>query len=65
MGRYVVKRVAYMLVVLVLLSFMLYMIYSLVPANRAYTDAKQELQTLKKGASAAEMDKRFEELYLK
>lgn len=65
MGRYVVKRVAYMLVVLVLLSFLLYLIYSLVPANRAYTDAKAELQTLKKGASAAEMDKRFEELYLK
>ena len=48
MGRYIVKRVAYMLVVLVLLSFMLYLIYSLVPANRAYTDAKQELQTLKR-----------------
>ena len=48
MGKYVLKRIAYMLVVLVLLSFMLYMIYSLVPANRAYTDAKQELQTLKK-----------------
>ena len=64
MGKYIVKRVGYMLVVLVLLSFIMFMIYNLVPSNRAYTDAKAELQTMKKGMSAADMDKRFNDLYL-
>ena len=64
MGKYIVKRVGDMLVVLVLLSFIMFMIYNLVPSNRAYTDAKAELQTMKKGMSAADMDKRFNDLYL-
>lgn len=65
MGRYVVKRIAYMVVVLIILSFLLFLIYNLVPANRAYTDAKAEIATMKKGTSAKDLDKRFNELYLK
>lgn len=65
MARYIIKRIGYMLVVLVLLSFMMFMIYNLVPSNRAYTDAKAELQTMKKGMSAEDMNSRFEDLYLK
>ena len=44
MGKYVVKRIAYMLVVLVILSVIMYLIYSMVPSNRAYTDATNEVK---------------------
>ena len=54
-----------MLLVLVILSFLMFIIYNMVPSNRAYTDAKAEIQTMKKGMSAADMDTRFQELYLK
>lgn len=65
MGRYIVKRIGYMLLVLVILSFLMFIIYNMVPSNRAYTDAKAEIQTMKKGMSAADMETRFQELYLK
>lgn len=48
MGRYIVKRIGYMLLVLVILSFLMFIIYNMVPSNRAYTDAKAEIQTMKK-----------------
>lgn len=65
MAKYVVKRIAYMLVVLVILSVVMYMIYSLVPSNRAYTDARNEIQALKKTIPTDKIDEKFEELYLK
>ncbi len=37
MGRYIVKRLFYMIVVFVLLTFLLFLLYQLMPANRAYT----------------------------
>lgn len=64
MGKYIVKRIGYMLVVLLILSFIMFMIYNLVPSNRAYTDAKAEIQSMKKGISAADLDARFQKLYL-
>lgn len=63
MGKYVVKRIAYMLVVLLILSFILYMIYSLVPSNRAYTDANNQVKSLK-GLSGEQAKAKFDELYL-
>lgn len=65
MAKYVVKRIAYMLAVLLILSFIMFMIYNLVPANRAYTDAFTEVQGLKKILSAEEVQAKFDELYLK
>ncbi len=62
MGKYIVKRIAYMLVVLVILSLVLYMIYSLVPANRAYTDAMHDIKSYK-NLSSEELNKKFDELY--
>lgn len=54
-----------MLVVLIILSFIMFMIYNLVPSNRAYTDAKTEHQALKKGlAAGVEPSISFDELYL-
>lgn len=65
MGRYIAKRILYIMVVFVLLTFMLFSLYRLMPANRAYTDAKAEIQSLKNSIPAAERDTKFDELYLK
>ena len=65
MGRYIVKRLVYMIFVFILLTFLLFLLYQLMPANRAYTDAKAELAGLKNTLSAAEQDTKFQELYLK
>ena len=65
MGRYIVKRLVYMIFVFILLTFLLFLLYQLMPANRAYTDAKTELAGLKNSLSAAEQDTKFQELYLK
>ena len=64
MGKYVLKRIAYMLVVLVILSVIMYMIYSLVPSNRAYTDATNDIKALKNVLAADQIDAKFDELYL-
>ncbi|MBO6240931.1 MAG: ABC transporter permease [Butyrivibrio sp.] len=67
MGKYVLKRIGYMLVVLVVLSFLLFLIYNLVPNNRAYTDAKADMAAQKtrlRNASDEEKDKMFDEMYL-
>ena len=44
MGRYIAKRCLYIMVVFILLTFLLFNLYRLMPANRAYTDARTELQ---------------------
>ena len=64
MGKYVVKRIGYMLLVLVLLSFLMFMIYSLIPNNRAYTDAKTYITEHKNQISHENADKIFQEKYL-
>lgn len=65
MGKYVLKRVVYMLVVLVILSVILFMIYNLVPANRAYTDAKTEITGMKNSIPSDEYDEYFDKIYTK
>ena len=60
MAKYIVKRIAYMLVVLVILSVMMYLIYSLVPSNRAYTDATNEVKALKNVLPKDQIDKKFD-----
>ena len=47
MGKYVIKRIGYMLVVALVLSILMFLLYNLLPANRAYTDAKADMQTMK------------------
>ena len=64
MAKYVVKRIAYMLVVMLILSFIMFMIYNMVPSNRAYTDAFNEVKGLSKVLSPDQVDAKFEELYL-
>ena len=63
MAKYIVKRIASMLVVMLILSFIMFMIYNLVPSNRAYTDAFNEVKGLSKVLSPDQVDAKFEELY--
>ena len=67
MGKYVLKRIGYMLVVLIILSILMFLIYNLIPSNRAYTDAKADMVTMKqqlRGKSDAEKEQVFQERYL-
>lgn len=64
MGKYIVKRIAYMLAMVLVLSFALYLIYNLVPNNRAYTDARNDIQGMKATLTAEERQTKFDELYL-
>lgn len=60
MGKYVLKRIGYLVIVAIILSFILYMIYSLVPANRAHTDAQAELKTLSKTLASMTSEEKAE-----
>ena len=53
-----------MLGMVVVLSFVMYFVYNLIPNNRAYTDAKAEIAQLKQGLTEEEKETRFQELYL-
>ena len=64
MGRYILKRLLYMIFVFFLLTFILFILYQLMPANRAYTDARTEIQTMKH-LTEEEKKTKFDELYLK
>ena len=64
MGRYILKRLVYMIFVFFLLTFILFVLYQLMPANRAYTDARTEIQTMK-NLTEEEKKTKFDELYLK
>ena len=64
MARYIAKRLVYMILVFFLLTYILFSLYQMMPANRAYTDARTEIQTMKR-LSEEEKATKFEELYLK
>ncbi len=68
MLKYIVKRLGYMLLVLVILSFLMYLIYNLVPSNRAYTDAQNEMKAKKQAMLTYTEEQKaaaFDELYFK
>ena len=64
MARYIAKRLVYMIFVFFLLTFILFVLYQMMPANRAYTDARTEIQSMKR-LTEEEKATKFEELYLK
>lgn len=65
MAKYIIKRVLYMFVVLIILSVLMFVLYNLTPSNRAYTDARTEIQSPQyKNMPEAEREKAFSELYL-
>lgn len=65
MGKYVLKRLGYLVIVAVILSFILFMIYSLVPANRAYKDAQDQIKAMKNSIPEGQEQQYFDEIYLK
>ena len=67
MGKYVLKRIGYMLIVLAILSLLMFLIYNLTPNNRAYTDARTQMQSDKQRLQNMTEEQRneyFEELLL-
>ena len=53
-----------MIGMVIVLSFVMYFVYNLIPNNRAYTDAKAEIAQLKQGLTEEQKETRFQELYL-
>ena len=43
MGKYILKRIAYILVVFLILSFLIYMIYNMLPVDKAAEAARAEI----------------------
>ena len=64
MGKYILKRIVYMVIVLIILSFLMFMIYNLMPNNRAYTDATTWIKTNGKNIPDSEKATAFQEKYL-
>jgi peptide/nickel transport system permease protein len=67
MGKYVLKRIGYMFVVLIILSILMFLIYNLIPSNRAYTDARNDMnarKTMLKNKTDEEREQIFNDLYL-
>ena len=47
MAKYIAKRIGYMLLVLLILSFLMYFVYNLIPTDRAAGDARAEITASK------------------
>lgn len=55
MGKYVIKRLAYMLVVLIILSLIMFLTYSIIPFDRAVVEAEPYKQSLKNNPNAPQL----------
>ncbi len=55
MGKYIVKRIGYMAVVMMILSFLMFFVYSLIPFDRAVVEAETYKQGLKNNPRAGEL----------
>ncbi len=64
MGKYVLKRLGYMLIVLLILSFLMFLLYNAASGDRAYTKAYEEVKQLK-NLTPEQRDAIFNETYLK
>lgn len=63
MGKYIMKRLAYMVVVLLILSFVMFFVYALIPYDRAVAEADAYKKGLKNSPNAAELyEARLEQL---
>ena len=56
MGKYILKRILYILLVFLVLSFMIYMIYNMLPIDKAAETARQEVLSNK----TLDYDERYE-----
>lgn len=60
MGKYILKRVGYVFLVLVILSILMFLLYNLVPSDRAYSEARESANALPK-STPAEIRKNYQE----
>ena len=67
MGKYILKRLGYMLVVTLILTLLMYLVYNLIPVNRAENEYKETMKANKAAASWSEYEKEEfkKELYSK
>ena len=65
MFKYILKRLLYMVVVWIILSIIMFIIYTAVPNNRAYSEAKADIQGNQayKLLPKEEREKAFDDLY--
>lgn len=55
MGKYIVKRLCYMLVVMMILSLLMFLVYTMIPYDRAVTEAETYKQAYKGNPNANEL----------
>lgn len=64
MGKYILKRIGYMLIVLFILSFLMFILYTAAAGDRAYVKAYEEIKSIK-NLTADQRQKLFDETYFK
>ena len=62
MGRYIIKRILYILLVFIILSFTVFMVYNMLPVDKAMESARAEVQA-NKHMSAEEREDFFQQRY--
>ena len=63
MRKYIMKRLGYMLVVMLILSLLMFLVYSMIPFDRAVAEAEPFKQSLKNNPNASELyNAKIEEL---
>lgn len=55
MGKYILKRLGYMVIVMLILSFLMFVVYTMIPFDRAVAEAEQYKQALKNAPNAGEL----------
>lgn len=59
MGKYILKRLGYMVVVMIILSFLMYVVYAMIPFDRGRAEAEKQKEAYKHLENGGE---RFEQL---
>ncbi len=60
MFKYVVKRILYILLIFFILSFVLFMVYNMIPIDKAYTETQNELKGYKGSKEAFNWAERYD-----
>lgn len=55
MGKYLLKRLGFMLIVMCILSLLMYLVYAMIPFDRAVAEAEQYKNTYKNAPNGAEL----------
>ncbi|MBQ3927608.1 MAG: ABC transporter permease [Clostridia bacterium] len=60
MGKYILKRIGYVFLVLIILSILMFLLYNAIPSDRAYSEAREAAQLLPK-STPEEVKEKFRE----